>query len=168
MRAKTESALAANEVLLAWFEPDLDLQLNFSQGLVLLTDTRLISLSEKDGDSEPHSSGYDQMNSKAWHLSPDTTLQAREKGGASSLELVNCQGLMAQWRYTPARNKAAHHFVDRWKLFRSGQTAEGGVAESTTEALCPVADCPSRGTRAFARPVQRYRESSRDDRSCAS
>ncbi|MGA2258677.1 MAG: hypothetical protein ABSG53_28760, partial [Thermoguttaceae bacterium] len=89
------------------------------------------------------------MNSKAWHLSPDTTLQAREKGGASSLELVNCQGLMAQWRYTPARNKAAHHFVDRWKLFRSGQTAEGGVAESTTEALCPSCGLPIKGDQGF-------------------
>ena len=47
LRAKAESVLEANEILLAWFEPDLDCQLNFSQGLILLTDTRLISLSER-------------------------------------------------------------------------------------------------------------------------
>ena len=84
----------------------------------------------------------------AWQLSPEVTLQTKEKGGASSLELVDCQGLVAQWRYTPARSKAAHHFVDRWKLLRSGQPAEGEATEST-EPLCPSCGSPIKGEQGF-------------------
>ena len=135
LRAKAESVLEADEVLLAWFEPDLDRQLNFSPGLILLTDTRLISLSENDQDFDRNPGEETQPAGKAWNLSPEITLQAKEKGGASSLELVDCQGLVAQWRYTPAKSKAAHHFVDRWKLLRSGQPAESEASESTRAAL---------------------------------
>ncbi len=140
--------LEANEVLLAWFEPDLDCQLNFSQGLILLTDTRLISLPESIRlfDNIPRVDG--NTFHKAWYLSPDITLQAKEMGGASSLELVNSQGLVARWRHTPAKGKAAHHFVDRWKLLRSGLPVESEATEST-ESLCPSCGLPVKGEQGF-------------------
>ena len=174
LRAKAESALQGNEILLAWFEPDLDRQLRFSQGLILLTDKRLISLAddesrEQGARSREHGAGSTERGSssplpaprfppaaangpqtadKAWQLSPEITLQAKEKGGASALELVNGHGLLAQWRHTPAKNKAAHHFVDRWKLFRSGLPAEGETGESS-DALCPSCGLPIKGEQGF-------------------
>ena len=160
LRAKAKSVLEGKEVVLAWFEPDLDGQLNFSQGLILLTDKRLISLSENDdtqrqferrppraltlSQRERGAHGEAQMVRNAWRLSPEITLQAKEKGGASALELVDGHGLLAQWRHTPARNKAAHHFVDRWKQFRSGQPEMGEAADST-ELLCPSCGLPIKG-----------------------
>jgi len=144
LRAKAESVLERNEVLVAWFEPDLDSRLNFSHGLILLTDARIISFAQNDRDSFLRNGGNGQATSKAWHLSPEITLVAKEKGGASTLELVNEQGMLAQWRHTPARNKSAHHFVDRWKLLRSGQAAEGEATESA-EALCPSCGSPVKG-----------------------
>jgi len=148
LRAKAESVLEGNEVLLAWFEPDLDSQLNFSQGLILLTDTRLISLTENDQTFDNSPYGDNKAASKAWHLSPEITLQTKEKGGASSMELVDCRGLVAQWRHSPARSKASHHFVDRWKLLRSGQPTEGEATEST-ESLCPSCGSPIKGEQGF-------------------
>jgi len=139
-----ESVFEISEVLLAWFEPDLDSRLNFSHGLILLTDSRIISLPANDQDSELFARSDGLITSKAWRLSPETTLAAKEKGGASALELVDGQGILAQWRHTPARNKAARQFVDRWKLLRSGQPAEGEVAEST-ETLCPSCGSPIKG-----------------------
>ena len=140
--------LEGNEVLLAWFEPDLDNQLNFSPGLILLTDVRLISLSNNGQDFDHDHGGQTQTPGKAWYLSPDITLLAKERGGASSLELVDGQGLVAQWRHTPARGKAAHHFVDRWKLLRSGLPAESEATEAT-EPLCPSCGLPIKGEQGF-------------------
>ena len=45
LRAQADSLLHAHEALLGWFEPDLDPQLNFTEGLVLLTDTRVVTTS---------------------------------------------------------------------------------------------------------------------------
>ncbi len=102
LRAKAESALEAGEHLLAWFEPDLDAALNYSSRLLLLTDTRLVSLAAEDQDAD-----------SSWQLAPEVVLQTSEKGAAQSLELVNGQSLLAYWRYTPAKNKLAHHFLQR-------------------------------------------------------
>jgi len=71
LRAQTESALEAGEHLLAWFEPDLDSRLNYSSSLLLLTDTRLISLSAEDQEAD-----------SSWQLAPEVVFQATEKGAA--------------------------------------------------------------------------------------
>jgi ATP-binding cassette subfamily B protein len=148
LRAKAESVLDANETLLAWFEPDLDAQLNFSQGLLLLTDRRIVSLAESDQELESAPGNNGQSTGKAWPHSAETTLAAKEKGGASALQLAGGRGLLAQWRHTHARSKAAHHFVDRWKLLRSGQPVDTGLLESS-EALCPSCGSPIKGEQGF-------------------
>ncbi len=139
--------LNADEALLAWFEPDLDAQLNFSPGLLLLTDARLVGLDDaRTADNRLQGEHHPAIT--AWNLSPEITLQAKEKGGASSLELVDCRGLLTQWRHTPARAKAAHHFVDRWKLFRSGPSTNGELAE-VADAFCPSCGAPVKGDQGF-------------------
>ena len=69
-------------------------------------------------------------------------------GGAAALQLVNSQGLLAQWRYSPAKAKAAHHFIDRWKFFRSGQSANGENGE-TDDTFCPSCGAPLKGEQGF-------------------
>ena len=143
LRGKIEAVLDPQEPLLAWFEPDLDAELNFSQGLVLLTGTRIVSLAEPGLHvSNPQSPISDPFT--AWALSAEPCLQVKEMGGAAALQLVDGRGLLAQWRYTPARAKAAHHFVERWKLSRNGQTADGELVEAA-EALCPSCGAPTKG-----------------------
>ena len=148
LRATADSVLAAGEVLVAWFEPDLGSQLNFSPGLILLTDTRLISVAESNQDFHQNLGVERGTASKVWNLSLEITLQAKEKGGASSLELADCQGLIAHWRYTPARSKAARRFVDRWKLLHSERPAESEGADAT-ESLCPSCGLPIKGEQGF-------------------
>jgi ATP-binding cassette subfamily B protein len=159
LRAKAESALDADEPILAWFEPDLDNRLNYSSGLLLLTDRRLISLSADDQevvqsslDAKPSTveqgtSGKDGVCPawrRAWQLTPEIVLQTTEKGAAHSLELVNGQGLVAHWRYTPAKSKSAHHFLERCRLLRNGQSDDGAAADAT-EPLCPTCGLPIKG-----------------------
>ncbi len=144
LRAKAAPVLEDNEALLAWFETDLDCQLNFSQGLLLLTDKRLISLSEDGRDLDRNRAAETPLASNAWYLSPEITLQSMEKGGAAALELVDGQRLLAHWRHTPAMGVAAHRFVDRWKQLHSGQPMEGEVPDSS-EPLCPSCGLPIKG-----------------------
>ena len=165
LRAKAESVLKADEALLAWFEPDLDARLHFSSGLLLLTDTRLISLSECDQGHDNVSGGGGYSATESWYLSAELALQAREKGGASSLELVDCRGLVTQWRHTLAKAKAAHYFVDRWKLLRNGPSAEGEAAEPA-EALCPSCGAPIKGEQGLCENCTALREASPSARSC--
>ena len=47
-RAKVQPQLAANEPILAWFEPDLDHRLCFAERLVVLTDRRLLTYSDPE------------------------------------------------------------------------------------------------------------------------
>ena len=145
LRPKAEAVLNGNDILLAWFEPDLDDQLSFSQGLLLLTPTRLISVSDVDQGVGGTDGSDRRMVNREWYLTPEMALRIKEKGGASALELVNEHGLLAQWRNTQARGKAAHHFVDRWKQLRSGnQPADGDTTESS-ETLCPSCGLPIKG-----------------------
>lgn len=74
-------------------------------------------------------------------------------GGAVALELIDCHSLLSQWRFTPARGKAAHHFVDRWKLFRNGQEVAGGAASQGVgdggDVFCPGCGAPMNGEYGF-------------------
>ena len=45
-RAQLETQLESGERLVAFFEPDLDGQLEFADGLVVLTDRRLLTLTD--------------------------------------------------------------------------------------------------------------------------
>ena len=99
--------------------------------------------------------------SKEWHLSPELTLQAKEKGGASSLELVDGRGLVTHWRYTPAMNKAAHHFVDRWKLLRNGPIRGKRSRRSDRAALPELRLAHQRGAGLLRELRSRCREPGR-------
>ena len=44
LRSAVENHLDPGETPVAWFEPDLDARLNYSSGLVVLTDRRVLSV----------------------------------------------------------------------------------------------------------------------------
>ncbi len=147
LQSKVVSALGSHEQLLAWFEPDLDSALNFSHGLILLTSGRIIGLTMDDqGESDRGLESSQQP--RIWPLCGDSSVRIREMGGAAALELLDGHGLLAQWRYTPARAKAAHHFVDRWKLFRSGSSSNSDSSEAA-DTLCPSCGAPIKGEEGF-------------------
>ncbi|MFL5245362.1 MAG: ABC transporter ATP-binding protein [Gemmataceae bacterium] len=111
--------LEAGESLEAWFEPDLDRQLRYIRGLVVLTNRRLLSL-------ERGSSGR-----QIWTLEPDVALRALEHGGTGTLELINRSTRLMHWRYTAARSADALHLVQRLADLHSSQDGRNGLA------ICP-------------------------------
>ena len=164
LRDKVASVLDTHEPLLAWFEPDLDAGLNFSQGLLLLTKCRLIGLpgaetapSADVGRNSaarfrqllvlsmwtPEPRSYSGIPS-SWPLSHESNLRIREMGGAAALDLINDHGLLARWRFTPARTKAAHHFVESLESLpqRANPASEPG---ETRESFCPSCGAAVKG-----------------------
>ena len=124
---ETRAQLEAGEVLLAAFEPDLSNSLHYGQGLVILTDRRLIS-SPADSDQNNAS----ERNWQAWPLTPELSVRAWERGSVGTLELVGPKGRLGHWRYTIGLAVAVHRFVQRFEEFR---TPEGAA---TTASICPT------------------------------
>jgi ATP-binding cassette subfamily B protein len=116
-----EGQLQPGEALLAWFEPDLDPQLRYAGGLVLLTDRRMLS--------------RDAVGAwQFWPLAPDFSLRAEERHGVGQLELTAPAGRVAHWRYTGSRAMPARGLALR---LESLHASRNGAAASAGETVCP-------------------------------
>lgn len=118
-RRVAEKQLLPGETIRAWFEPDLDTQLRYRQGLVLLTDRRVLA-EETTGES-----------SASWHswALADCSPRATEQAGIGTFELLDERQRLAHWRYTAAVAPGARALVRSW------QAARDGVPE--TSSVCP-------------------------------
>lgn len=120
-RDELAGRLHADELVLGWFEPDLDADLRFAEGLVVLTDSRLLA------------AGADGAWS-SWPLVEIEALRARERAGVGTLDLLNTEGRLAHWRYTAHRAAAARALADRFELLRrEGPDAAAGGSASADE-----------------------------------
>jgi ATP-binding cassette subfamily B protein len=155
-RAKVQSQLVADEPILAWFEPDLDLRLCFAERLVVLTDRRLLSF----GDPEPKAtSATTEMNGsdpkidgaplkpqwQSWLVDKGLELLAHEHVGAGTLDLVDGQQRLAHWKYTLGAAAAAHRFVGRFNEVKNGTSGSATSICPSCGAVITAADgaCPS-------------------------
>ena len=138
--AELEAALETDERVLAWFAPDLDERLHYSDNLVVLTDHRLLSFSDQ--------------GQVARILDNTQLLRARDRAGLGSLEFSGPSGLLGHWRYTIDRAEAVHRLVARFES-RGLVAVEESVAEQDIEATeapsVPTASSLIRLLR-FARP----------------
>ncbi|HEY1131043.1 MAG TPA: ABC transporter ATP-binding protein [Roseateles sp.] len=110
--------LPAGENVVGTLEVDLDARGRFAQGLIALTNSRLMAWEPTDG---------------AWTEFPLATgqhLKLSDHGGLAFMELFDSRQRLARWRFTLACNPAAVRFVDAFE--REVQRLEGRVA--------PVAD----------------------------
>jgi len=102
-RLDVQAQLSTGENVLATLEVDLDTQLRFINGLVLVTNQRLLSRA-------PDSSW------SAWAYRPGLTLKHHDHAGVGHLELMDAQGLLATWRFTLGRNLHAIRLLDQFQL----------------------------------------------------
>ena len=127
--SKVEPKLANDEKIQAWLEIDLDNRLQFSAGLVLVTNRRLLAFApgNNNGEEYPLRSGL--------------TLNHHDQAGVGSLELVGETGLLATWRYTLAKNLAALRVINEFDLHRDSIVSGQPVARAT-EDCCPKCKVP--------------------------
>jgi ATP-binding cassette subfamily B protein len=132
-RPEVTAQLAAGEEPVGWFEPDLNSDLDFAAGLLVLTDRRLLA-----------ASGTADRSWRTWRLADIAKLRARDAAGVGALDLLGRSALEATWQYTAAKSAAAHLFVGAFDRVASESTDRKAVAHSDQTA---VTVCPSCGAK---------------------
>ena len=126
-----EKTLPVDETVLAWLATDLDERLYFADGLLLLTDKRLLAFASPSATPAE------------WplHAAADYTLQHHDHAGVGTLELSTPHARLASWRFTLTQNLAAlrvvTHFAQQLETCRTGRTPN-----NDDDATCPKCKAP--------------------------
>ncbi len=142
--SQLERQLAAGEELVAFFEPDLNGQLQFADGLVALTDRRILSLNAGKRRNFRGTEATNEGNWRTWPLDRLAELRIREASGLGVLELLSANALEATWQYTMAQSAAAHQFV---QAVKSSLTIDRQVRARDQSMASAATVCPSCGAR---------------------
>ena len=137
LRNVIETRLLPGERLLVWLEPDLDVQLQYAQNLVVLSDRRLMSVGPV-GAGDKSGKGLENTF-KSWPIEGSTSLRMKEYSGTGVLELIGKESRHHFWRFTAGKVNTAHRLVLRYELLQQGEEEE----EESTETIGAV--CPSCG-----------------------
>jgi ATP-binding cassette subfamily B protein len=127
--AEFEPQLATDEKPQAYVEIDLDTRLQFIDGVVIVTNQRLLA-------KAPGEKSWQQ-----WPLRAGLVLNHFDHAGVGMLELTDQQGRLAIWRYTLSRNLAALRVINEFDLHRDSLVSGKAVLRST-EDLCPKCNAP--------------------------
>jgi len=111
LRGMVQAVLEPGESLRAVFQPDLDNQLKYCDGLVVLTDRRLLARAGAD--------------LHAWPLAQVERLQAAT-GRLATLEALGPSARLACWYHTVGRAAAAHDLVDAFDRLTAGPRPRPG------------------------------------------
>jgi ATP-binding cassette subfamily B protein len=127
--APTQAQLASDETVLAWLAIDLDSELHFSPGLIVLSNRRLLAKAAGDAAWQSYA------------LRDGLTLARRDHSGVGSLELFDAGSRLAVWRYTLSVDIAAgrliEHFTQQLAFHLTGE-----LPLAPTQALCPNCETP--------------------------
>ena len=124
--------LQMGEVIHAWFVPDLADAMRYAEGLVVITDRRVIAAETVTGTSGD-STELSCADWHSWPLGDVTNLRAKERNALGTLELLGSSTRLAYWRYTNSCAVAAHEFVRRFDAVRRGlplELSDPGETES--------------------------------------
>ena len=120
---------------------DLDSALRFTDGLILLTDRRVIADQPASADGEPTAAAAVW----SWRLDPSTAIDVHLRSAIGRIELSQHGGVVARWLFTAARAKGVHALEDAFDARVHGQatprrsfTAE----EQPEQAIAPAAGGP--------------------------
>ena len=122
-----QGQLAVDENVLASLAVDLDTQLRFQHGWLVLTDRRLLARQSDNTWQE-------------WPLSPDLQLLHTDYAGVGTLALHNPQKQLAKWRYTLSVDPQALRLLKQFEL----RLTTLGQAPAKVEELtvCPTCHAP--------------------------
>ena len=121
--------LADGENIQAWLPVDLDARLQFSSGLVVVTNRRLLA-------QTPGETRWGE-----WPLSAGLKLNHVDHAGVGTLELIDEQGRLACWRYTLGHNLAALRVISEFDLHQRSLIS-GQPVERPLDDFCPKCKAP--------------------------
>ena len=114
--------LEPGEAVVAWFLPDLDIELRYAEGVVVLTNRRLLWLLPHDTARSLGQSAHGMV--RAWRLDEIAALRARDRSGLGTLEVEGPEGRLVHWRYTVGRAASAHRLAQCYEGLSRGQSEE--------------------------------------------
>ena len=120
--------LEPDEKVLAWLEPDLDAQLFFATGALILTSRRLLA-------RDPGATDW-----LAFPVTLTQSLQHRDHAGVGTIELFDGQNRLGVWRHTLSMAPAVSRLSDIFDELQQTLADPSRVAEPV------VAACPTCGT----------------------
>ena len=119
--------LSSQENVLAWLEVDLDAQLHFSRGLLIVTDLRVLFGAQPKGLAPVWDS---------WTLVTGMRMTHTDHAGVGTLSLEDDTHRIANWRFTLTHNVTAmrlqEKFADRLEVLTHGQSLA-----AWSQARCP-------------------------------
>jgi ATP-binding cassette subfamily B protein len=123
------SQLHPQENVVAALEVDLDTQLHFVSGLVVVTDRRILCRSANENAW------------LTWGYMSGIELRHHDHAGVGHLDLVDANGLLATWRFTLGRNLQAIRLVDQFNAqVQTNATGEPPIA--APQNVCPSCKAP--------------------------
>ncbi|MBX7166866.1 MAG: ABC transporter ATP-binding protein/permease [Pirellulales bacterium] len=128
------AALQAGERAVAWFELNLDAELRFGRGLVVLTSERLLV-----GRGNP---GSLSARWQSWPLAEVASVRADEVGGLGSLSIFGQAARLEIVHFVPPADARA--FADRFNAYTQGLPVEPQV-DDEPELIEATAETPHAG-----------------------
>ena len=128
-RNEIASATAAGESVVACLELDLNRQLHFDHGIVVLTNRRLIAKSP--GESEWRN----------WDFHPALVLEHRDHAGVGTLDLRDAGKLLARWHHTLGKDTALRRLTVQFQE-QVAALAENRAFATPAAAICPICEAP--------------------------
>ena len=126
-KASALAQLTPQENVLACLEVDLDAQLHFASGLLIVTDQRVLS-AQRDAQA--------QLVWSSWTLSPGMALTHHDHAGVGTLRLIDPTQCLASWRFTLSRNVTAMRLQEILAA-RIEVLTHGQPLQKQLEARCP-------------------------------
>lgn len=118
-RTSLDALLSPGETVVSWLMLDLDPQLRFAAGMLVVTDRQLLA------------KGPGSHEWQMWLFEPGLALRHHDHAGVGTLELRNHTARLAVWRYTLEHNPAALQFIER---FGHQRDLRQGVAPASLRA----------------------------------
>lgn len=118
-RQRIDALLGPDESVRACFETDLTPELRYADGLAVLTNIRILHLTQDERTRE-------------WVLDDSLNLRQTDHAGVGQLEFLRAETRTDLLRFTLARAVAAAHFVSELARLRAD-----GETEQEPAALCP-------------------------------
>ncbi|HXD04823.1 MAG TPA: ABC transporter ATP-binding protein [Burkholderiaceae bacterium] len=130
LRDALAAQLATDENVLTTLEVDLDRDLRFAQGLLALTERRLLAFDPAGGTWS------------SWPLSPTLALRHADHAGVGTLELHDGHSRLAMWRFTLGVNVQALRLANLFERHKSAPGLAGSADDAQESTLCPTCNAP--------------------------
>jgi ATP-binding cassette subfamily B protein len=135
--------LLPGETVLASCRFDLDAGLRFTDGWIVLTDSRLLA-------DDPRPGRPSDAAACAWPHDDQTAFDVQLRGAIGRIEFSSRGDLVAQWRFTPARAKGVHAVEDAFDTLRDGRSGPRALVAADRDGKAEPPRPAAAGEKALA------------------